>query len=453
MYGHYASGFQPITYVQSAPYVGTFPVTVSAGTPLTIEWACQDFQTASISYGGSFCTSYDAFNNCISYNSNGGSFSLSYFDYSGAVGTNFNAGTGNVLLGSATITPTATTIYGVYCKSPGIQPSGFPYNQTAPPDSPTMSFTVNVSAAPPTVSIIGNGTNPTPNAIVGQPVTIVGTFTPGTGDALTETAINDFANNLWCGSGCTPNTSMWTASPLGSKSYTFTPVSAGSYIFYPSVQTTSYPAWNNYSQSLTVTVANACQNGSGAAGSCTSCNAGYVLSGGSCYAQCPNGSGVAGSCTSCNAGYVLSGGNCAPTCPNGNGAAGSCSSCNAGYVLSGGNCVVSAPVSIITFSVNPTRVRKNTPTSVPFTWKVNNPPATCTISGPSGFTPLTISPVDGVTGSQSGTVNIAQPSYFTLTCGAVTKQITIGLCADREGDLVHAAPNTGGPDARSPLAT
>jgi hypothetical protein len=64
---------------------------------------------------------------------------------------------------------------------------------------------------------------------------------------------------------------------------------------------------------------------------------------------------------------------------------------------------------------------------MPFTWKVTNPPATCTISGPSGFTPLTISPVDGVTGSQTGTVNIAQASFFTLTCGTVTKQITIGL--------------------------
>jgi hypothetical protein len=38
-----------------------------------------------------------------------------------------------------------------------------------------------------------------------------------------------------------------------------------------------------------------------------------------------------------------------------------------------------------------------------------------------------ISPVDGVVGSQTATVNIAQASLFTLTCGAVAKQITVGL--------------------------
>jgi hypothetical protein len=74
-----------------------------------------------------------------------------------------------------------------------------------------------------------------------------------------------------------------------------------------------------------------------------------------------------------------------------------------------------------------TRVRKSTPTQVSFSWNITNPPATCTISGPAGFTALTITPVNGVTGSQTGTVNISQSSVFTLTCGTVTKKITIGL--------------------------
>jgi len=385
--------------------VGPAP-SVNPGRSMTLEWSCLPSRTVN-------------------------------WEAKGGTGTFSQGGWGGGTIYSYTL---ATSVMG---SGQGFSPSGLvntqnitapttagPYNYTLTCNGGTAAMTIPVTVnapPPPTVTITGNGTNPTPNAIVGQPVTIVGSFTPGAGDALTETAINDFANNLWCGTGCTPNTSMWTAAPLGSKSYTFTPVSAGSYLFTPSVQTTGYPAWNNYSQSLTVTAVAACPNGSGAAGSCTACNSGYVLSGGNCFLQCPNGSGPAGSCTSCNAGYVLSGGNCAPTCPNGSGAAGSCTSCNAGYVLSGGNCVISAPVSIVTFSVNPTRVRKGTATSVPFTWKVSNPPATCTISGPNGFTPLIVSPVDGVTGSQTGVVNIAQASYFTLTCGAVTKQITIGL--------------------------
>jgi hypothetical protein len=390
------NGWQAFAFPLSGPaYNGSIP-TVPAGTPLTIEWACQDFQALNYSYAGSSCNNYDAFGNCIGYFLTGGSGVSTYHDYAGAIGTNFNAGAGNAPLGSATVVPTQTTTYSVYCKSAGISiQAGNIYDII--PDSRTMSFTINVTAPPPTVTITGNGTNPTNNAIVGHPVTIVGTFTPGTGDALTETAINDFANNLWCGTGCTPNTSMWTASPLGSKSYTFTPVSAGPYIFYPAVQTTGYPAWNNYSQSLTVNVVNACQNGTGAAGSCTSCNAGYVLSGG----------------------------NCAPTCPNGSGAAGSCTSCNAGYVLSGGNCVVSAPVSIVTFSANPTRVRKNTSTNVTFSWVVSNPPATnpsCTIFGLSGFTTINLTQAQVNAGSIPATINISAPSYFTLTCGSVTKQ-------------------------------
>jgi hypothetical protein len=117
-----------------------------------------------------------------------------------------------------------------------------PASQPPPPPPPT-----------PTLSITGNGTNPT-SATTGQNITVAATFTPGTGDTLTDSAINDNNNNLWCGTGNTCSQAMWTASPIGSKSYTFTPTTAGTYIFYPAVETNAHPVWNNYSQSLTITV-------------------------------------------------------------------------------------------------------------------------------------------------------------------------------------------------------
>jgi len=135
-----------------------------------------------------------------------------------------------------------------------------------------------------------------------------------------------------------------------------------------------------------------CPNGSGANGSCTACNFGYILSGGSCVLECPNGSGAAGSCTACNNGYALSGGSCLLLCANGTGFEGSCTTCSNGYILSGGSCLLPA---IGSFSASPTRVRKNMATPVSFSWNVSNPTPSCTISGPSGFTPLTINPVNG----------------------------------------------------------
>ena len=100
----------------------------------------------------------------------------------------------------------------------------------------------NSAASTPTVTITGNGVANTISVIAGMAVDIAATFTAGAGDTITGAAINNYLNNAL--------TSQVAAS---SKSYTFTPAAAGSYVFYPAVTTGAYPSWNNYSQALTVT--------------------------------------------------------------------------------------------------------------------------------------------------------------------------------------------------------
>jgi len=276
---------------------------------------------------------------------------------------------------------------------------------------PTISVSVTVVPPTPTVTITGNGANPA-TAYVGQNVTIAATFTPASGDTLAKTAINDYLNSLWCGSGNTCSTSMWTQAPMSNKSYTFTPAAAGTYTFYPSVQTNYYPAWSNYSQALTLTVAAACPNGQGPAGGCTSCNAGYVLSGGNCVVQCPNGQGPTGSCTSCNAGYVLVGSapnnSCQVQCANGQGPAGSCTSCNAGYVLQGGYCIQPSGSITQQLTATPSRVRKGG--SISLAWATTGM-ASCTLTDEAGATLSSALTSGGLTVS-----NIINQKTFTLRC-------------------------------------
>jgi hypothetical protein len=118
-----------------------------------------------------------------------------------------------------------------------------------------------VNGPEPTLTITGNGQSGTLTASVGDSIAVKATYAPGEGDTLLKTAINDYQNNLWCGSGSTCNTSMWTAPPLGQKSYTFAPTEPNEYIFYPATQTTHYPSWDNYGQALVIDVHPACDPG------------------------------------------------------------------------------------------------------------------------------------------------------------------------------------------------
>jgi hypothetical protein len=399
----YYYGYRP---AQGPTYSGSLP-TVTAGTSLTLDWACQDFQQVTVSYNGGGCTSYDAFGNCSSY-AGGSTYTAYFFDYIAAI----VGGSSKSNLGSMTVTPTQTTTYTVYCQANpngGINP--------ALPNTPTMSFTVNVSIPPtPTLAITAGGKNPPDTVYAGQPVTIAATFTPGAGDTLADTAINDFMGNLWCGTGNTCSASMWTQAPMGSKSYTFTPSSPGLYLFYPAAVTATYPWWNNYGSFLFLNVVNQCTNGQGPAGACTSCNAGYVLSAGMCVPQCTNGQGPAGACTSCNPGYVLSAGYCTPQCANGQGASGSCTSCNAGYVLMGGYCVVPQGVITTALFASPSRVRPGTSTSL--SWATSNM-TSCSVTDEVGATISTQL-------SSSGTPanNITHQKIFTLSCTDGVKTYT-----------------------------
>lgn len=200
------------------------------------------------------------------------------------------------------------------------------------------------------------------------------------------------------------------------------------------VMTVSNNGGSSNSNTASVTVVASCSNGQGAAGSCTSCNSGYVLSGGSCFLQCPNGQGAAGSCTSCNSGYVLSGGSCAVQCPNGQGASGNCSSCNAGYMLSGGSCVLgSAPGTLGTgssaFSASPSRVQKGESSTLGWT---TNGMVTCGIAGSDGSVPL-ISGTPVSDGQHTATAsNITKDTAYTLTCvdgnnNSLSEQATVTL--------------------------
>jgi len=317
---------------------------VPPNTPVEIDWACQPKQYTSqyLACGDSwrFYSRDPIYDSAYVTDSQGNTYPSVTWSSTVTQSSVFITANADVkgLIGSTTVTagPNGTTVtYSLYCHTPGTSWSsgGNELNATVPVTSKVPN---------PSTSITGNGTNPT-TVFVGQDVTIAATYTPGSGDTLTKTAINDYQSNLWCGSTGTCDTSMWTQDPLGNKSYVFTPTATGTYTFYPAMQTFSYPSWNNWGKSLTVTVQAQCPNGTGLAGSCTSCNAGYILSGGNCVAQCPHGQGPAGACTGCDVGYVLSGGNCVAQCPNGTGPAGACTSCNAGFVLSSGNCVAQCP--------------------------------------------------------------------------------------------------------------
>lgn len=264
---------------------GSIP-SVPAGTSITIDWACQDNQVQYLSSGGS-CNSYDAFGNCNGYGPGSGG-TRTYVDYAGSVGQGFS--TAGKLVGSVTVAPSQTTTYALQC-TPGSangyrwvqQYGGTYYGGTPVPAMPLLSITVNVAALPPpptaTISAgLGNGIGVT--IYNGQSATITGTYTAGSGDTLALTALT--------GPNTTNNSLVPQGAPFSPKSYVFTPLSPGSYIFYPSLQSTSYPSWNNYGASVTVTVVNQCPYGQGPAGSCTSCNSGYILQNGNCV-QPPSG--------------------------------------------------------------------------------------------------------------------------------------------------------------------
>ena len=194
------------------------------------------YSTQSVPYDNS-CSTYSQTRTC----SNGtlsGSYPYASCTVAPAANCTFNGST--VLHGnSVTAYQSSLLPYGQSCSA---------QSQARTCSNGTLSGTYaypscsNSAASTPTLTITGNGIATTISVIAGMAVDIAATFTAGAGDTITGAAINNYLNNAL--------TSQVAAS---SKSYTFTPAAAGSYVFYPAVTTGAYPSWNNYSQALTVT--------------------------------------------------------------------------------------------------------------------------------------------------------------------------------------------------------
>jgi hypothetical protein len=409
----------------SVAYHGTTP-TFTAGSPLTLEWSCQPY----INFNYTYCTT-EVFGSCWDSAEN-----WIYTNYFQNAPTVTAVATGGATQGTApTTAPASNTAYTLTCSG------------AAGTGKITIPIFVTGSVVPvPAVTITGNGTNPA-SVTVGQPVVIKATFAAGSGDTLTQTAINDNVGSLWCGTGTTCNNGMWTPQSGSSdtKTYTFntTGLTPGPYLFTPSAQTTNFPWWDNYAQSLTVTVnpVPTCANGRGPVGGCTLCNRGFTLNN---VTHTCDPTGVCGahqvnypfcSCDTLGGYTGPNGGPCTltATCSDPHAVAPLFNTCVSGYVMQAGTCVLIPPA--LSLTVAQSRVQKGTPASL--SWSVNNlsgdPTVECAIASnpprvfsrvmPAGTTPNWS---DGSNPVATGP--IMSTTIFTLSCtGAtpVSKTVTV----------------------------
>jgi hypothetical protein len=103
--------------------------------------------------------------------------------------------------------------------------------------------------------------------------------------------------------------------------------------------------------------------------------------------------------------------------------------CPSGQTQNGSACVANmSSITIDSFTTKPTSVQKNTPESVTFEYQVANPPAGgCTITGTGGFTTISLSQAQALSGSYTTTETVSQNTLLTLTCGSTTATATLGL--------------------------
>lgn len=101
--------------------------------------------------------------------------------------------------------------------------------------------TLTVTPPPLTTAAITSSAGS--SVIVGQPTTITATFSPGTGDQLSQTNID-----MPEGTGVGANTN-----PDATKTYVFTPTAAGTYTFVARATTAYYSSWTSYA-TITITV-------------------------------------------------------------------------------------------------------------------------------------------------------------------------------------------------------
>ncbi|MDB5225581.1 MAG: hypothetical protein JWL87_533 [Candidatus Adlerbacteria bacterium] len=372
---------------------------VAPGGTATLDYACQPYRTINYIDGSQKCTKY------------AGSATNSYANSSTVTGPGGAVVySGSNLVGSASVNPPGgpgtVSTYTLECKGQG---------------SWKTSVSVRILTDPPEVAITGNGSSGTVSVDVGEPVTIAATFDAATGDALEKTAINDIQNNLLPGVTWVPPTD---------KTYAFTPTAPGQYVFYPAVQTTNYPGWNNYSKSLTVSASLNCKANAHAEGNSCVCNAFYQLQGGICTISCPPNASEQGGTCACNPGYNLAGTSCilfdfclnipgAQTAAPENSsrdASGNCG-CSDGYQLVGSSCMLAAVLDIKVNGQPSVRVRSGTNTTI--TWSASNiTPDTCSVrdAGQNTIGTGTANP------SPAPARVAAHENTYTLTCTDLSGQ-------------------------------
>lgn len=345
------------------------------GDPVSLEWSCQPSQR--ITYTS---CSFGMFGTCFDRHTH--TYTLSYSSSVSAVG--FSA---------SGLSGTATIPFSSAAKTVTLQCDTYP----------PMNITLDPNAAPPAVSITGNGRNPI-QVQAGTQVNITATFTPAAGDTLLKSAINDYAQQA-----------LTSQAAASSKTYVFTPRVPGTYIFYPAVQTQKFPSWNDYGKSLTVTVG-------GCSGSTSDTENG-------CPSQCTGAHqvGVEPNC-SCEPGFTMQGGACvAVQC--GPHQAGPTCSCVPGYqqVDTGAACTPIPPA--VSISASRYQVRQGTPATI--NWNVTglisgagqgcaitSTPNVLSLSMPAGTNPVW-------SGSQD-TAPIQSSTIFTLACsGTPSRSITV----------------------------
>ena len=386
-----------LQHIDSAPVpVGTVS-TVAPGAALTLQWSCLPSRQVEVGY----CR-YDQWNSHC--------WKESYVLYranplaSGGAGSGQNFVSGASLTGTKIIAAPATA--GTYTYS--LSCSGGPYPLPAMTVDVTVSgqpATPQLSLAPAASTIAYNGTQ-----------TLAYSATGGAGyDACY------LRGGQW---GANPGTPVGT-----SGSVTTNPLTSDKQYSYICHNTDpNYP--NNgwvapVYANVTVTPPQPVCTGAHEVNppACT-CETGYVRQNGACVLptpQCPGAHEVNPPTCSCDIGYTgPNGGPCVPiTCSDPNTASPPTCACKAGYIGPNGGPCVPTPPSISVFSASPSRVQKNTPTTVTFSWNGANLPAGgCSISGTT---------ITNAASPQTAVIAIPQATIYTLTCGTASRQTTITL--------------------------
>ena len=281
-----------------------------------------------------------------------------------------------------------------------------------PPPNIQLPLVVKVGGSAPTTPAPTLTISADSQSVITQQSTgIHATFAAAAGDSLTQTALNVVLPN-----GVEYTLPGYGPSSSASYNYTFSTTTVGTYIFKPYAETTNYPSWSTYGQSVTVTVSNpTCSNASngGATGTYPNC----ICNNGGAYTASTNSCAALNSCTF-NGLTILSGNlvtayqsssvtppaTCQSqirTCTNG--------ALSGSYAYS--YCTSSTAGSISSaLTAMPSRVHPKGSTTL--TWSTSNM-ASCAVTSSDTPTP-TLSTALSSTGLL--VQNITRPEVYTLFC-------------------------------------